>query len=354
MPDRRGSRRAFGSGRLDDSPPVVIANRIREAALESTNFLGFNTPAIIQTNAEYGEYWAQNATAMTGYATAAAGIASGLSVPLRPPMITGGDAGMAAGVASMAAEGVQSGVQASMQGLSAPLQAAGQAASSAAPAAMSAASNAASGLSNTKGSESAAAQSPAASQPGSTDLLGSSDSMMGLASAAPSAMSGLGQPLSQLGQIPGQIGGQLGGMMGSMGLGGGPFGGLSVSSPGANSGFRGQWSEWELRRWRRPCHRGVDQDRWDERGKRPYRHPFGVVGSGVRGRRPRREQPEQTHCGREAGDRSGKRGRLGRTRCYADGGRARRAAPRLHGRRQRRHIAIGDARRLRRGTRPHH
>ena len=216
--------------------PVVIANRIREATLQATNIIGQNTPAIAQADVEYGEYWGQNATAMTTYATAAAGIASGLSVPLRPPMVTGANpAGMAAGVAGMGAQFAQTGVQASMQGLSAPLQAAGQAVSTAAPAALSAAKSASTGQSGSAEGDAAATGTPQLGQPGGSDLLSSGQSMMGLASAAPQALQGMTQPLSQLAQVPQQIGGQLTGMMGSMGgMGGGPGGGLTASSPGSN------------------------------------------------------------------------------------------------------------------------
>lgn len=215
--------------------PVVVANRIREATLQATNIIGQNTPAIAEADVEYGEYWAQNATAMTGYSSAAASIVSGLSVPLRPPLAAGGNpAALAAGAASMGAQGVQTGVQASMQGLSAPLQAAGQAVSSAAPAALSAATSAGNGQSGADGDVGATGTSQLA-QPGSSDLLGSSQSMMGMASSLPSMAQGMTQPLSQLAQAPMQMGSQLSGMMGSMGgMGGGPFGGLSASSPGAN------------------------------------------------------------------------------------------------------------------------
>lgn len=212
--------------------PVVIANRIREATLQATNIIGQNTPAIGEADAEYAEFHAQNATAMTGYATAAAGIASGLSVPLRPPMVTGANpAGLAAGVAGMGAQGAQTVAQASMQGLSAPLQAAGQAASSAAPAALSAASSG-SAESGTQPGDVGTTGTPQLGQPGGSDLLGSGQSMMGMASALPQALQGMTQPLSQLAQAPMQMGGQLSGLMGSMG--GGPGGGLSASSPGAN------------------------------------------------------------------------------------------------------------------------
>ncbi|BBY96394.1 hypothetical protein MGALJ_60630 (plasmid) [Mycobacterium gallinarum] len=215
--------------------PVVVANRVREAVLVATNIIGQNTPAIWEADAEYGEFWAQNATAMTGYSTAAAGIASGLSVPLRPPLVTGANpAGLAAGMASMGAQGVQTGVQASVQGLSAPLQAAGQAVSSAAPAALSAATSAGTGQSGADG-DVGTTGTPQLAQPGGSELLGSGQSMMGMASSLPQMAQGMTQPLGQLAQAPMQMGGQLSGLMGSMGgMGGGPFGGLSASSPGAN------------------------------------------------------------------------------------------------------------------------
>jgi len=214
--------------------PMVIANRIREATLQATNIIGQNTPAIIESNVEYGEYWSQNASAMSTYATAASGVAAGLSIPLTPPMMAGvNPAGLAMGAAGMGAQIAQTGLQATVQGLGAPLQAAGQAISAAAPAALSAATSA--------GQSSAAEQGDAAlgrtplAQPGGSDLLSSGESMMGLASAAPQALQGMTQPLSQLAQMPQQIGGQLSGMLGAMpGLGGGPGGGLSASAPGSN------------------------------------------------------------------------------------------------------------------------
>ena len=216
--------------------PVVIANRIREATLQATNILGQNTPAIAEADVEYGEYWSQNASAMTGYASAAAGIASGLSVPLRPPMVTGSNpAGLAASAAGMGAQGVQTGVQASMEGLSAPLQAAGQAASTAAPAALSAATSAGNGQSGTEAGDTGLTGTPKLGQPGGSELLSSGQSMMGMANAVPSAVQGMTQPLSQVAQAPMQIGGQMSGMLGAMpGMGGGPGAGLSASSPGAN------------------------------------------------------------------------------------------------------------------------
>jgi PPE-repeat protein len=50
-------------------PPVVTANRTLLATLLATNFLGQNAPAIAATEAEYFEFWAQDAAAMYAYAT---------------------------------------------------------------------------------------------------------------------------------------------------------------------------------------------------------------------------------------------------------------------------------------------
>ncbi|WP_445161260.1 PPE family protein [Mycobacterium sp. Dal123C01] len=51
-------------------PPVVAANRTLLANLVSSNVFGQNTGAIAATDAQYGEMWAQDASAMTGYTTA--------------------------------------------------------------------------------------------------------------------------------------------------------------------------------------------------------------------------------------------------------------------------------------------
>src|ERR1700727_2959627 len=64
-------------------PPVIAANRAQLAVLVATNILGQNTPAIAANEALYGEFWAQDAAAMYGYAGASSASAS-LS-PLTPP-----------------------------------------------------------------------------------------------------------------------------------------------------------------------------------------------------------------------------------------------------------------------------
>ena len=65
-------------------PAVVYANRAQLAVLVATNILGQNTPAIAANEALYGEFWAQDAAAMYGYAGAAQASSSALS-PLTDP-----------------------------------------------------------------------------------------------------------------------------------------------------------------------------------------------------------------------------------------------------------------------------
>ncbi|HTY33320.1 PPE family protein [Mycobacterium sp.] len=51
-------------------PPVVAANRSQLANLVASNIFGQNAGAIAATEAQYGEMWAQDASAMTSYTTA--------------------------------------------------------------------------------------------------------------------------------------------------------------------------------------------------------------------------------------------------------------------------------------------
>ena len=56
-------------------PPAVTANRTQLTSLIATNFFGQNTAAIAATEAQYAEYWAQDAAAMYGYAISSAAAA---------------------------------------------------------------------------------------------------------------------------------------------------------------------------------------------------------------------------------------------------------------------------------------
>jgi PPE-repeat protein len=53
-------------------PPVIAANRSVLLTLVATNFFGQNTAAIAATEAQYAEMWAQDTSAMYGYASSSA------------------------------------------------------------------------------------------------------------------------------------------------------------------------------------------------------------------------------------------------------------------------------------------
>lgn len=101
-------------------PPVIAANRAQLMVLIATNFFGQNFPAIAATEAHYAEMWAQDATAMYGYAAASA-VASVLTPFDQPPPTTNpaGQVGQAAAVARAAdtAVGASTQVNTSATGL---------------------------------------------------------------------------------------------------------------------------------------------------------------------------------------------------------------------------------------------
>ncbi|MGA9489482.1 MAG: PPE family protein [Mycobacterium sp.] len=93
-------------------PAVIAANRALLMALVATNFFGQNTPAIMATEADYVEMWAQDAAAMYGYAGASS-TASTLTPFTAPPETTNssGLAGLAATVTQAAGTSAGTSVQ---------------------------------------------------------------------------------------------------------------------------------------------------------------------------------------------------------------------------------------------------
>jgi PPE-repeat protein len=93
-------------------PAVIAANRALLMALIATNFLGQNTAAIMATEAQYMEMWAQDAAAMYGYAGAAS--AASTLTPFTSPLQTtnpAGVGGQAAAVAQAAGTSAGTGAQ---------------------------------------------------------------------------------------------------------------------------------------------------------------------------------------------------------------------------------------------------
>jgi len=84
-------------------PAVIAANRALLALLVATNFFGQNTPAIMATEAHYMEMWAQDATAMYGYA--AASLMASTLAPFTVPPLTTAAAGVDAEAGAVAQAG---------------------------------------------------------------------------------------------------------------------------------------------------------------------------------------------------------------------------------------------------------
>ena len=99
-------------------PPVIAANRTQLASLTATNIFGQNTPAIAANEAQYGEMWAQDATAMYGYAGEFGG-RSTLTPFTAAPQTTNpaGSAAQGAAVAQAAGTSTGTGVQSTLSQL---------------------------------------------------------------------------------------------------------------------------------------------------------------------------------------------------------------------------------------------
>ncbi len=99
--------------------PEIAANRTQLAALTATNIFGQNTPAIAANEAQYGEMWAQDATAMYGYAGSSAAAAR-VTPFTAPPSTTNpaGAASQAAAVTQASGTATGNGVQSALSQLS--------------------------------------------------------------------------------------------------------------------------------------------------------------------------------------------------------------------------------------------
>lgn len=230
----------------------IVANRTRVATLHATNILGVNTIPIAEGEAEYVEYWGQNASAMMSYLAGVSGLVSSLAVPMVAlPGMSNPAAATAAGVAA-------TGMSLGLQGAGAALSGAAQAGTGVAATGTSLATGGTTAALTAGGQSASQAGQPgqiagglpgagSPSAPGNQpndagQLMQSAQGMMGPMMQAPAmASSSVGQLLSQGQQLPSALGGQLGGLMspmmsaaGGFGGGGSPAAGLSgLTSMGA-------------------------------------------------------------------------------------------------------------------------
>jgi PPE-repeat protein len=90
-------------------PPVIEANRALLQALVATNLFGQNTPAIAAAETLYAEMWAQDATAMYGYAGASASATT--LPPFTPAPQTTNGTSAAAGAQAAASQATSTALQ---------------------------------------------------------------------------------------------------------------------------------------------------------------------------------------------------------------------------------------------------
>ena len=77
-------------------PPIITANRAELTTLVSNNFLGQNTGAIANNEADYLSMWIQDALGMDTYQQASTGAAGALPAQTAAPMVTSGSQSAAA------------------------------------------------------------------------------------------------------------------------------------------------------------------------------------------------------------------------------------------------------------------
>ena len=77
-------------------PPLISANRAELTTLVSNNFLGQNTGAIAQNEAEYLDMWIQDALGMDTYQLHSTGASAALPAQTAAPMVTSGSQALAA------------------------------------------------------------------------------------------------------------------------------------------------------------------------------------------------------------------------------------------------------------------
>ncbi|MFZ1164002.1 PPE family protein, partial [Mycobacterium sp.] len=84
-------------------PPLIAANRAELTTLVSNNFLGQNTGAIAQNEAEYLDMWIQDALGMDTYHSNSSTASGALPAQTAAPMVTSGSQALAASAVPQAA-----------------------------------------------------------------------------------------------------------------------------------------------------------------------------------------------------------------------------------------------------------
>jgi PPE-repeat protein len=203
---------------------LVATNRVQLATLIATNVFGQNTPAIMATEAEYSEMWAQDATAMYNYAASSAA-ASAVSAFSSPPETTnpnglaaqaGGFAQTVGAKARTSSTQLMSAVTQALQNLATPGSASGSGLSSAA-------------AGNVSGLAASGVSSPASALSSLTGASGKTAKTAGAAGAL-SSLTGILTSLGSNGALNGIF--DIGGLAGDVSGLGTDFGGLGLDFGG--------------------------------------------------------------------------------------------------------------------------
>ena len=91
-------------------PPLITANRAELTALVANNFLGQNTGAIAQNEAEYLDMWIQDALGMDTYNLNSTGASAALPAQTAAPLVTSGAQAAAAAPADTASDSLAVGI----------------------------------------------------------------------------------------------------------------------------------------------------------------------------------------------------------------------------------------------------
>ncbi|SPM36725.1 PPE family protein [Mycobacterium rhizamassiliense] len=90
-------------------PPIIAANRSYLGQLLATNIFGQNTSEIAATEAQYSEFWAQDAEAMDTYFASSAMASNNLTAFNDPPQTTSDSAGLTQSAATFSAANTSAG-----------------------------------------------------------------------------------------------------------------------------------------------------------------------------------------------------------------------------------------------------
>jgi PPE-repeat protein len=103
-------------------PPLIAANRAELAQAVQTNVLGLNNNVIAQLEAQYAEFWSQNASALYGYASSSAAATKISSFTEAPAIANPAAALTSAATSATPATSIQSWIQGLLTNVQARIQ----------------------------------------------------------------------------------------------------------------------------------------------------------------------------------------------------------------------------------------